>query len=79
MVTTTSPLSAVALSLTPSRMRGGVVYAAAKVRAAATRSAVRGVPSWKVTPSRMVKRQVVSFSRFQVVARPSIALPSASR
>ena len=42
VVTTTSPPSAVALRSTPSRMRGGVAYPAAKVRAAAALSAVGG-------------------------------------
>ena len=69
--------SAFAVSLTPSRTRGGLAAVAAKVRAAAAFSALRAVPSWKVTPSRRVSRQVVSLSRFQAVASSSWASPSA--
>jgi hypothetical protein len=34
-----------------------------------TSSAVNGLPSWNVTPFRRVKRQCVSESCFQLVAR----------
>ena len=69
--------SAFAVSWIPSRTRGGLAAVAAKVRAAAAFSALRAVPSWKVTPSRRVSRQVVSPSRFQAVASSPWASPSA--
>lgn len=69
--------SAFAVSSTPSRMRGLGAAVAASVRELTTALPVSFVPSWNVTPSRIVNVHFLP-DRFHPVASAGSASPSAS-
>ena len=79
VVTTTVLPSARAVSPTPLRMRGSGEASVAAVSEATTCSAVSSVPSWKVTPSRIVKTHSVGLVCSHSVARAGSASPFSSR
>ncbi len=75
VIRTVSAPSAVTVRVVSERTRGfgDAFWAAVSERAAAAASSF--VPSWKAAPSRTVKTQARSPSRFQEVARAGLASP----